>query len=91
MAAEPQADVRRRIASERGELTRAVTDLRAGMGRTADLSAQARAHLVPLAAAAVGAGFLTAGGLGGTIRLLAVRRRVRRERSGRSLLDRVKP
>jgi hypothetical protein len=91
MAAEPQDDVRRRIASERDELMRAVTDLRAGMRRTADLSAQARAHLLPLAAAAAGAGFLAAGGLGGTIKLLAVRRRVRRERSDRSLLDRFKP
>jgi hypothetical protein len=60
-------DVRLEIASERQQLAEAVDSLRAGL----DL----RGKLPVLAAAAAGAGFLLAGGIGATMRLLARRRR----------------
>jgi hypothetical protein len=56
-------DVRLEIASERQQLAEAVDSLRAGL----DL----RGKLPVLAAAATGAGFLLAGGIGATMRLLA--------------------
>ena len=56
-------DVRLEIASERQQLAEAVDSLRAGL----DL----RGKLPVLAAAAAGAGFVLAGGIGATMRLLA--------------------
>ena len=56
-------DVRLEIASERQQLAEAVDSMRAGL----DL----RGKLPVLAAAAAGAGFLLAGGIGATVRLLA--------------------
>ena len=61
--------VRLEIASERQQLADAVESLRAGL----DL----RGKVPMLAAAAAGAGFILAGGIGATMRLLARKSRER--------------
>ena len=63
--------VRRDIEAEREQLADAVDDLRAGM----DITAKLRAKLPVVAVGALGAGFLLAGGIGATMRLLARRGR----------------
>jgi hypothetical protein len=72
------AEVRRDIESEREELARAVESLRAGLGEATDVTRKLQGKLPLAAAAAAGAGFLLAGGIGATMRLLA-----RRGREGR--------
>jgi hypothetical protein len=64
-------DVRRDIASERDELAGAVDDLRAGISEAASL----RGKLPLIAASALGAGFVLAGGVGATVRFVAGRAR----------------
>lgn len=89
MAAEIDQDrVRARIADERAQLVDAVTDLRRGLGQTTDLG-RAQQYVVPLAGAALLAGFLLAGGLRGAIHLAALSERKRRERRQRSWLGRL--
>jgi hypothetical protein len=68
-------DVRREIASEREELAGAVEELRAGISEATDVSRRLRTKLPAVAAAALGAGFMAAGGIGATMRLLARRGR----------------
>ena len=65
--------VRREIEAERDQLADAVDTLRTGVGRNL------RAKLPAVAAGAVGAGFVLAGGIGAILRLLA-----RRGREGRT-------
>jgi hypothetical protein len=72
------AEVRRDIESERAELARAVESLRAGLGQATDVAGKLQGKLPLAAAAAAGAGFVLAGGIGATMRLLA-----RRGREGR--------
>jgi hypothetical protein len=67
--------IRREIEHEREELARAVESLRTGLGEATDVSAKLRAKLPVAAAAAAGAGFVLAGGIGATMRLLARRSR----------------
>jgi hypothetical protein len=69
-------DVRRQIATEREQLAGAVEDLRAGIGDAANL----RGKLPLIAASALGAGFVLAGGVGATMRFFARRGRDGRER-----------
>jgi hypothetical protein len=69
-------DVRRDIAAERNELAGAVDELRAGIGEAANL----RGRLPLIAASALGAGFVLAGGVGATMRFVARRGREGRER-----------
>lgn len=70
-------DVRQEIARERDELADAVDDLRAGIGEAASL----KGKLPLLAAGAAGAGFVLAGGVGATMRLIMRRGREGRERA----------
>ena len=65
--------VRREIEAERDQLADAVDTLRTGIG------ANMRAKLPAAAAGAVGLGFVIAGGIGATMRLIA-----RRGREGRT-------
>jgi hypothetical protein len=83
MAADPRSteDVRRDIASEREHLADAVEDLRAGIGEATDISARLRSKLPLVAASALGAGFVLAGGVGATMRFVARRGREGRERA----------
>ena len=69
------ADVRRDIEAEREQLADAVEDLRTGIGEVTDVSGKLREKLPIVAAGALGAGFLLAGGIGATMRLLARRGR----------------
>ena len=62
--------IRREIEAEREQLAKAVDDLRAGIGAATDVSGKLRAKLPIAAAAALGAGFFLAGGIGATMRLL---------------------
>jgi hypothetical protein len=72
-------EVRREIAVEREQLADAVEGLRAGIGDAANISGRLRERLPVVAAGAVGAGFVIAGGIGATMRLL-----FRRGREGKT-------
>jgi hypothetical protein len=74
-------DVRRDIASEREQLADAVDDLRAGLGEATDVSAKLRERLPVVAAGALGAGFILAGGMGATMRLVFRRGREGKEKA----------
>jgi hypothetical protein len=74
-------EVRRDIATEREQLADAVEDLRAGLGDAADVAGKLRAHLPIVAAGALGAGFVVAGGIGATMRLLFRRGREGQEKA----------
>jgi hypothetical protein len=72
-------DVRRDIAVEREQLADAVEDLRAGIGDAANIGGKLRERLPVVAAGALGAGFVLAGGIGATARLI-----FRRGREGKT-------
>jgi hypothetical protein len=69
--------VRRDIEAERERLAAAVEQLRQGFGEVTDVGARLRGRLPVAAAGAFGAGFVLAGGIGATMRLLARRSRER--------------
>jgi hypothetical protein len=73
------AEVRRDIEAERERLAVAVDDLRAGLGEATDISAKLKGRLPIATVAALGAGFVLAGGIGATMRLI-----MRRGREGRT-------
>jgi hypothetical protein len=75
------ADVRREMATERNQLADAVEDLRTGLGEATDIGGKLRAHLPVVAAGALGAGFVVAGGIGATMRLLFRRGREGEEKA----------
>ena len=72
-------DVRRDIGREREELAHAVEELREGLGEATDIAGKLRANLPLVAAGAAGLGFVVAGGIGATMRLI-----MRRGREGRT-------
>ena len=72
-------EVRRDIEAERERLASAVDELREEVGQAADVTAKLRGKLPVVAAGALGAGFVLAGGIGATARLL-----MRRGREGRT-------
>lgn len=72
-------DVRRDIAVEREQLADAVEDLRTGIGEATNVTAKLRERLPVVAAGALGAGFILAGGIGATMRLF-----FRRGREGKT-------
>jgi hypothetical protein len=67
--------VRRDIETERDRLADAVDSLRAEIGEATNVGAKLRSKLPAVAAGALGAGFIVAGGIGATMRLLARRGR----------------
>jgi len=69
--------VRREIEHERQELATAIEQLRDGIGEVTNVTAKMRANLPVVAAGALGAGFLLAGGIGATMRFLARKGRER--------------
>jgi hypothetical protein len=69
--------IRREIDSERARLTHAVEELRGEL----NVGDKLRGKLPVVAAAALGAGFVVAGGIGATMRLLARRGREGHERA----------
>jgi len=62
--------VRLELEAERERLAQAVDTLRAGVKDATDVRAKVRDNLPIVAAGALGAGFLLAGGIGATLRLL---------------------
>jgi uncharacterized membrane protein len=68
-------DVRREIEAERDQLAAAVDDLRENIGEATNVGAKLKAKLPAAAAGALGVGFVVAGGIGATMRLLARRSR----------------
>jgi hypothetical protein len=64
------ADVRREIESEREELAGAAESLRDSIGEATNVRAKLRANLPAAAIGALGMGFLLAGGVGATARLI---------------------
>jgi hypothetical protein len=71
--------VRREIETERDQLASAVDVLRSEIGEATNIGARLRSKQPMVAAGALGAGYLVAGGIGATMRLLA-----RRGREGRT-------
>jgi hypothetical protein len=67
--------IRREIELERDGLATAVEDLRDGLGEATDVGAKLRARLPVATGGALAAGFVLAGGVGATMRLLARRGR----------------
>lgn len=67
--------VRRELAEERDRLAGSIASLRAELGSALDVSARLRGKVPIVAAGALAAGFVAAGGIGATMRLLARRSR----------------
>jgi hypothetical protein len=63
-------DVRRDIESEREQLAGAAETLRDEIGEATNVSAKVRANLPAVTIGALGVGFLLAGGVGATARLI---------------------
>ena len=64
------ADVRRDIEAEREQLADAADSLRESLGEATDIRGKLRANLPAAAIGALGVGFLLAGGVGATARLI---------------------
>jgi hypothetical protein len=64
------ADVRRDIEHERDQLADAAESLRDSIGEATNVRGKLRSNLVPAAVGALGVGFLLAGGVGATARLI---------------------
>ena len=73
--------LRQEIGAEREELAHAVEELRTEMGEAADVTAKLRGKLPVVAVGALGAGFVLAGGIGATMRLVFRRGREGTERA----------
>jgi hypothetical protein len=69
------ADVRRDIETEREQLAGAADTLRESISDATDVSGRLRANLPAVAVGALGIGFLLAGGVGATARLIFRRSR----------------
>jgi len=63
-------EVRRDIESEREQLAGAAETLREEIGEATNIGAKLRSNLPMVAVGALGAGFLLAGGIGATARLI---------------------
>jgi hypothetical protein len=64
------ADVQREIETERDQLAGAAESLRESISEATDISGKLRANLPAVAVGALGIGFLLAGGVGATARLV---------------------
>jgi hypothetical protein len=73
--------VRREIEAERDQLASSVDVLRSEIDDATNIGAKLRSKLPVVTAGALGAGFLLAGGIGATMRLLARRGREGREKA----------
>ena len=73
--------IRQDIEQERERLAHAVEELREGMTEATNVSAKLRANMPVVAVGALGAGFLLAGGVGATARLLFRRGREGNEKA----------
>jgi hypothetical protein len=74
-------DVRRDLEAEREQLASAAESLRESLGEATDITGKLRAKLPVVAAGALGAGFIVAGGVGATARLIFRRGREGEEKA----------
>ena len=74
-------DVRRDLEAEREQLASAADSLRDSLGEATDITGKLRAKLPVVAAGALGAGFILAGGVGATARLIFRRGREGEEKA----------
>jgi Protein of unknown function (DUF3618) len=84
-------EIRRELESEREQLAQAVDTLRGQVNEMTDVSSKLQKNLPAFAAGALGVGFVLAGGIGATMRLVVRRGREGDEKArfGRfSLIDR---
>jgi hypothetical protein len=84
-------EIRRELESEREQLAQSVDTLRGQVNELTDVSSKLEKNLPAFAAGALGLGFVLAGGIGATMRLLVRRGREGDEKArfGRfSLIDR---
>jgi hypothetical protein len=91
MAATEERRLREQLSTEREQLADAVETLREELGRATDVSGKLRSKLPAVAVGGLGLGFVVAGGIGATARLLFRRGREGDEKAkaGRfSLIDR---
>jgi hypothetical protein len=91
MAGADERRLRREVSAEREHLADAVDELRAELGEATNVAGKLRSNLPAAAAAALGVGFVVAGGIGATARLVMRRGREGKQkaRAGRfSLLAR---
>ena len=79
MAGSNERQLRRELSAEREQLADAVDELRAELGEATNIGGKLRSNLPVAAAGAVGLGFVVAGGIGATMRLI-----MRRGREGRA-------
>jgi len=73
--ATPDKEIRRELGAERQELTEAVTTLRTEIASAKDIKGKLRSKLPVIVAGAAGLGFVAAGGIRRTIRLVTWRGR----------------
>jgi hypothetical protein len=78
MAGSNERELRRELSAEREQLADAVDELRAELGEATNIRGKLRSNLPAAAAGAVGLGFIAAGGIGATMRLIIRRGRGRR-------------
>jgi hypothetical protein len=78
MAGTDERQLRREVSSEREQLADAVEELRTELGNATNIGGKLRSHLPAAAAGAVGLGFVAAGGIRATMRLIVRRGRARR-------------
>jgi hypothetical protein len=74
MAGTDERQLRREVSSEREQLADAVEELRTELGNATNIGGKLRSHLPAAAAGAVGLGFVAAGGIRATMRLIMRRR-----------------
>ena len=70
MATTEEERLRKQLSSEREQLADAVDTLRAEIGEAANIGGKLRSKLPVVAAGALGLGFVAAGGVGATARLI---------------------
>jgi len=75
MAGTDERRLRREVSEEREQLADAVDQLRTELGRAANIGGRLRSKLPVTAAGALGLGFVAAGGIGATMRLIMRRGR----------------
>jgi hypothetical protein len=81
MAGGNERQLRRELSAEREQLADAVDELRAELGEATNIGGKLRSNLPVAAAGALGLGFLAAGGIGATMRLIMRRGREGREKA----------
>jgi hypothetical protein len=81
MAGSDEQQLRRELSAEREQLADAVDELRAELGEATNIGGKLRSNLPAAATGALGLGFLAAGGIGATMRLIMRRGREGREKA----------